>query len=346
MERYQVQARLIGVEGQRRIRDGHVVIVGCGALGIPVALYLAGAGVGKLTLIDGDNVDITNLHRQPLYTEDHLGLPKVEVLKNHLERFNSSIEIEAYSTYLTAENIDMIIPSACVLVEAGDNFELTYLLNDYAYLRGLPLVYGAIYQNSGMVATFGVTEERLNFRDLFDSVDVTMCNCAEAGVLGPTAGVIGSLMAQEVVSYLVYGDSPFSNNLLLYDAKGGKFQTVKYRPNPSNPLRQGYAPALQVKGLEVSWEEYFQQKAKGVLVDIRSEEERELYPYPEAYWTPFPIEEIEKMAQEKKEKLFFCFCETGKRSAWLVRSLREKGILNVYSIQGGIQSLRKMEKIE
>jgi len=344
MNRYEVQERLIGKEGQNQLRSSHVVIVGCGALGIPIALYSASAGIGKITLIDGDRVALENLHRQPLYTEAHIGEPKVKILKTHLEQLNASVTVEAHFTFLTGETITELIAPPCILVDAGDNFELTYLLNDYAYENALPLVYGAIYQYQGVVATFCATSQKLNYRDLFDSVDPSLCNCTEAGVLGPTAGIIGSVMAQEILSLSLSGTSPLSDRLLFYDAQKGSFQLISYKPNPENPLRKGHISSLSVGSFEVSWTDYFQQQENGVLVDLRHKEEREAFQIAETMWIPFPAVELEWIAEANPNQKFFCFCETGSRSAWVVRVLREKGISNVYSIKGGVQSFQKSKK--
>lgn len=207
--RYQRQTLLpeIGEEGQFKLQKAHVLIVGVGGLGCPVALYLAGAGVGHIGLADDDVVNIHNLHRQILYNESDIGLPKAECAVRHLHARNSDIEVKAYPVRLTSDNAEQLIAEYDIIVDGCDNHATRYLISDICHRLKKTYVYAAIGAFQGQVAILCHPENAATYRTLFpDEVMGTVQ--AEKGVIGTTPAVVGSIAANEVLKLIIgYGET-------------------------------------------------------------------------------------------------------------------------------------------
>lgn len=221
MNRYQRQMQVapIGTAGQVKLQTAHIGMVGVGGLGSPAALYLAGAGVGKMTLIDHDMVSLTNLHRQVLFRESDIGKPKVEIAQQTLAGLNGDIELLTYAEKLSAENIDRVLAAVDVIVDACDNFALSYLLSDYACQTGKPLISASVMLTHGYVGVYGfctATHKRCpSLRAVFPSPPDVGQDCNSVGVIGTAAGMMGVLQAQEVIK-VILGDSNQLAGRLLY----------------------------------------------------------------------------------------------------------------------------------
>lgn len=232
----------VGPEGQARLRGASVVVVGAGGLGVPVLLYLAAAGVGRLGVVEMDQVELSNLHRQVLYTTMDVGRPKAEVAAERLKALNPHVEVEAFPVRLTSENALGILGRFDLIVDASDNFPTRYLVNDAAVLLDRPLVYGAIYQFDGQVAVFhhrtGKGEMGPCYRCLFPKPPPpgSVPSCAEAGVFGVLPAVVGSLMATEALKILLGIGEALAGGLLLYDALLAHFRKITLRRNPACPV--------------------------------------------------------------------------------------------------------------
>lgn len=207
--RYQRQTLLteIGEEGQFKLQKARVLIVGVGGLGCPVALYLAGAGVGHIGLADDDVVSIHNLHRQILYNESDIGLPKAECAVRHLHARNSDIEVKAYPVRLTSDNAEQLIAEYDIIVDGCDNHATRYLISDICHRLKKTYVYAAIGAFQGQVAILCHPENAATYRTLFpDEVMGTVQ--AEKGVIGTTPAVVGSIAANEVLKLIIgYGET-------------------------------------------------------------------------------------------------------------------------------------------
>ncbi len=244
LDRYHRQMILPGVgpEGQARLKSARVAVVGAGGLGVPVLQYLAAAGVGRLGVVEMDRVEISNLHRQVLYTAEDLGRPKALVAQERLKALNPLVEVVAYPVRLTSENALEILKDYDLLIDASDNFPTRYLVNDAAVLLGKPLVYGAIYQFEGQVAVFHApTREGVLgpcYRCLFPKPPPPgqVPSCAEAGVFGVLPAVVGSLMAQEALKLLLGLGESLAGYLLLYDALTVSFRKLRVKRNPACPV--------------------------------------------------------------------------------------------------------------
>ena len=193
----------IGIEGQQRLADSSVLIVGVGGLGSPIALYLAAAGVGRLGLIDGDRVSLSNLQRQVLYVESELGESKVECARRRLLAHNSGCVVEGYDFRLTQENAEEIISKYDIVVDGCDNYATRYLIDDVCNKLGVPYVYGAIGEFSGQVSIFN-HEGGVRYRDLFpDQEELCARPKSTLGVIGSVPGVVGTIQATETIKLIV-----------------------------------------------------------------------------------------------------------------------------------------------
>ncbi|MGQ9735301.1 MAG: HesA/MoeB/ThiF family protein [Thermaceae bacterium] len=232
----------VGPEGQARLKASSVLVVGAGGLGVPVLMYLVAAGVGRVGIVEMDQVELSNLHRQVLYTAQDVGRPKVEVAAERLRALNPHVQVEGFPVRLTSENALEILRPFDLIVDASDNFPTRYLVNDAAVLLDKPLVYGAIYQFEGQVAVFHhrTKEGRMGpcYRCLFPKPPPpgSVPSCAEAGVFGVLPAVVGSLMAAEALKVLLGIGEPLAGYLLLYDALGAQFRKVSVNRNPACPV--------------------------------------------------------------------------------------------------------------
>ena len=226
----------VGEEGQARLLDSKVLLVGAGGLGSPAAMYLAAAGVGTLGIVDFDVVDASNLQRQILHNVDRLGEAKVESARQTLQALNPDTKIEPYRERLSADNVLDIMSGYDVVVDGGDNFPTRYLVNDASLHLRIPVVHGAIFRFEGQASVFHPYEGPC-YRCLFPQPPPPELapSCAEAGVLGVLPGIIGSIEAMEAIKLLLGIGEPLVGSLLTYDALTQEFRKLKLRRNPSCP---------------------------------------------------------------------------------------------------------------
>ena len=228
----------VGEEGQLRLLDSRVLLIGAGGLGSPAALYLAAAGVGKLGIVDADVVDETNLQRQIVHSSNSLGEPKTDSARRTIEALNPDVEVVPFRERLTSENVDRILePGWDVIVDGADNFPTRYLVNDASVWHGIPVVHGSIFRFEGQVTVFEPGDGPC-YRCLFPQPPPPELapSCAEGGVLGVLPGVIGSIQAAEALKLALGIGDPLVGRLLLYDALSGEFQEMKLRKDPACPV--------------------------------------------------------------------------------------------------------------
>ncbi len=235
-ERYARQILSFGEEGQARLKDAHIVIAGAGGLGSPVAIYLAVAGVGRLTLIDCDTVDRSNLNRQVLHGEADVGRPKVESGAETLHALNPAIRVEGIRATIAEEKAAALIGDADGVVDATDNYPTRFVLNRVAHERGIPLFHGAIRGFYGQ-ATTCVPGRAPCLACLFPNVPPTEVFPA----IGATAGVIGCIQATEAIKYLTGGGELLTGRLLLWDGLAGRAEEVAVEPRSGCPVCGGRA---------------------------------------------------------------------------------------------------------
>ncbi|WP_341226388.1 molybdopterin-synthase adenylyltransferase MoeB [uncultured Arcticibacterium sp.] len=348
IQRYSRQILIpgFGLEGQQKLKESSVLVIGCGGLGSPVLMYLAAAGIGRIGLVEDDKIDTSNLQRQILYNEDVVGLEKIEEAAKRLEGINGNVIIEKYNTRLSSKNALSIVEKYDVVVDGSDNFPTRYLLNDSCVLRNKPLVYGAIYRFEGQVSVFNY-DRAVNYRDLFPnppSEDMAP-NCATAGVLGMMAGIIGTLQATEVVKILTGMGEVLSGKLLLVEALNMNFRKVKILRN------KGAKPITELIDYEkfcglnneltnsMSFSNYENQKSDIIqLIDVREESE---YQADNLGGELMPLSEIEEyISQIKREGKVLVHCQSGQRSLRAIKLLQEEyGFTNLINLEGGLNAV-------
>jgi len=228
----------VGEEGQLKLLDTKVLLIGAGGLGSPASLYLAAAGVGRLGIVDADVVDESNLQRQIVHSTERLGEAKVESAKRTIEALNPDVQVIPYKERLTSENVERILADGWdVIVDGADNFPTRYLVNDASVWHGIPVVHGSIYRFEGQVTVFKPGAGPC-YRCLFPAPPPPELapSCAEGGVLGVLPGVIGSLQASEALKLALEIGEPLVGHLLLFDALAAEFSEVKLRRDPDCPV--------------------------------------------------------------------------------------------------------------
>ena len=234
-ERYSRQMILpqIGHAGQQRLLEARVLVLGLGGLGSPVAMYLAAAGVGTLALADFDNVDLSNLQRQIAHGTADIGRPKVESARDTLRELNPDVEVIALNQYLQNEALAQEVAAADVVVDASDNFETRFMINDACVAARKPLVSGAAIRMEGQVAVFhNEREDSPCYRCLYRDEGELEQSCAENGVLAPVVGIIGAVQATETIKALLGIGQTLGGRLLLLDALNMEWRTLKLRKDP------------------------------------------------------------------------------------------------------------------
>jgi molybdopterin-synthase adenylyltransferase len=264
IERYARQIVLHGVggPGQNKLKASRALVVGAGGLGSPALQYLAGAGVGTLGIVDDDSVSLSNLHRQVIHATGDVGRPKTESAEAAIARINPHVAVEPIATRLTEKNARSIVRRFDVVLDGSDNFATRYALSDACFHERRPLVSAALGEFDGTLTTLKPYENgpdgkpNPTYRCLFPEPPEpgTVPTCAEAGVLGALAGVLGSLMALEAIRVLVGGfgdgDEGLVGRLLMIDARAMRFETLRYAWDPDNALSGRGAPSEAVLARE------------------------------------------------------------------------------------------------
>lgn len=241
----------VGGPGQAKLRRARVLVVGAGGLGAPVLLYLAAAGVGTIGVVDDDVVALSNLQRQVIHATPDLGMPKVDSAAAMIHRLNPHVEVETYGTRLTAQNALDLIGRHDLVADGSDNFATRYLVADACYFARKPLVTAALGPFDGTLTTIRAHERGADgepnptYRCLFPEPPPpgTVPACAEAGILGALAGVVGSMAALEVMREIVGFGEGLVGRLVMLDARAMRFETLRYSWDPANPLT-GETPTI------------------------------------------------------------------------------------------------------
>ena len=240
----------VGEEGQARLLESRVLVIGAGGLGSPLLLYLAAAGVGTLGVVDDDAVDLSNLQRQVVHDSSRIGSPKVESTIARLKEINPEVRVVPHPARVTRANVEALIADYELVADGSDNFPTRYLLNDACHFAGKTLVSAAIMRFDGQISTFKTHRRAAEpeghpcYRCLFGPQPPQLKDsCADVGVLGALAGTMGAMQATEVVKELLGIGESLSGRLLLYDALATSFRTVQVRPDPACALC-GEAPSI------------------------------------------------------------------------------------------------------
>ncbi|WP_316841865.1 HesA/MoeB/ThiF family protein [Pedobacter gandavensis] len=237
LKRYQRQILLeeLGIEGQKKLLKTSVLVIGAGGLGCPLLFYLAGAGIGKIGVIDGDTVAESNLHRQLLFQQQDLGKNKALTAVERLKLLNPELSLQAFPFHITIENAQKCINEYDLVIDGSDNFPTRYLVNDACVSMGKPLVFGSIFRFEGQVSVFN-SQGGPNYRSCYPEAPAPQDsqNCGDSGVIGPLPGIIGSMMANEAIKIICgFGDS-LSGKLLIFNALNYDMQVFNIQPEQEN----------------------------------------------------------------------------------------------------------------
>jgi sulfur-carrier protein adenylyltransferase/sulfurtransferase len=225
----------IGKEGQQLLQKAKVVVIGCGGLGSPIAIYLATSGIGELHIVDFDTVSISNLHRQVFFKVEDIKKPKVEVLANEIKKRAPFTKVSFTNEAVNKNSILDLISTFDIVVDGTDNLQIKYLINDACVLKKKPLVYGSLYKFDGYVSTFNVLNEdgsyTCNLRDAFPKIATDIPNCEEAGTMNPIVGIIALLQANEVIKIITKIGKLLLNQLLIYNVLENAQFKMKLKKN-------------------------------------------------------------------------------------------------------------------
>lgn len=351
----------VGVEGQEKICDSKVLLIGTGGLGSPLALYLAAAGVGNLGMIDFDVVDFSNLQRQVAHGESTVGKLKVDSAKARIADLNSSINVTTYNTRLSSENVMEIFADYDIIVDGTDNFPTRYLASDACVLLKKPYIYGCILRFEGQASVF---DSRVGpcYRCLYPEPPPPgmVPSCAEGGVLGILPGIVGLIQANEVIKLVLGVGESLVGRLLLFDALSMKFKEMKLRKDPSCPIcgdnptitalidYEEFCGILPVEDSaadlekEIAVEEVKQmldKKHAFKLIDVREPSEYDICKIEGA--TLIPLGDIEAKDTAllnglNPDEEIVLHCKAGVRSMKALKALEEMGFRNLKSMRGGI----------
>src|SRR6266508_2413283 len=345
----------VTADGQRRLKAARVLCIGAGGLGSPAALYLAAAGVGTIGIVDFDDVDLSHLQRQILHGTKDIGRGKVESAQDRLRDINPKIAIELHQCRLSSENASEIVSKYDIVVDGSDNFATRYLSNDVCVFEQKPNVYGSVFRFEGQTTVFAPHLGGPCYRCLFPEPPPpeSVPNCAQAGVLGVLPGIIGMLQAIETLKMILGIGEPLIGRLLHFDALKVKFRELRLRRDPQCPVC-GENPTIfapidydqfcgtrddaSVPGMSVQ-ELKRKMDAREVfeLIDVREPFEYEIARIDGAKL--IPLGEIPERADEmQREQTFIVHCHSGRRSAQAVQLLKQRGFVNVYNLEGGIDA--------
>ena len=366
-ERYHRQIILpeFGEEGQQKLSEAKVLVIGAGGLGCPAMQYLAAAGIGTMGIIDDDVVSLNNLHRQVLYSVHDIGLSKAERAAHILQQLNPEIRIIPYSERLINQNALTLIDEFDIIIDGTDNFSTRYMINDACVLLKKPLVYGAISQFEGQVSVFNPqplmgSKDGVNYRDLFPDPprDGEVLNCAEAGVLGVLPGIIGTMMASETIKMITGIGEPLIDQLLTYSALNNQVYILRLSAQentrsliPKNEkefLKTDYEwlCAAPVNEAEIDAGTFNQMIANENVDVIDVRELHELPSVDEFEHTRIPLAQLAENTSMMKAENIIAFCQSGRRSLQAAKIL--SGIFGkqkkIYSLRGGIVEWKKQQQ--
>lgn len=348
----------VGLAGQERLKAASVICIGAGGLGSPLLLYLAAAGVGRIGIVDGDAVELSNLQRQVIHGSDALGRSKAKSAAARLHELNPHCRIDVHDVMLDITNVMDLIADYDVVCDGTDNFVSRYLINDACVLSGKPLIYGSVQRFEGQVSVFNCNPDSPNFRDLLPVPPLpgAIPSCSEAGVMGVMPGLIGLLQATETIKLITGIGRCLDGRLLVVDALSMRFRELTLRRDPDRAPIKELIDCAQFSGsattemdpsaLEtitvMELNALLERDAGNVaLVDVRNPAEAEIVVIPSAVLIPLATiesgEAIEQVRSLAEGRRLFVHCKLGMRSAKAAHLLAEHGI-SATNVTGGIDA--------
>ena len=350
----------VGIEGQQKLKDAGILLIGAGGLGSPLGLYLAAAGVGRLGIVDFDTVDFTNLQRQIIHRTEDVGRLKVESAKERINAINPEVEVKTFNTRISRENIMELIAPYDVVIDGTDNFPTRYLVNDACVFKKKPNVYGSIFRFDGQATVFYPFKGPC-YRCLYPEPPPPgmVPSCAEGGVLGVLPGTIGLIQATEAIKLIIGKGEPLIGRLLLYNALKMEFREVKLQRSLDCPVC-GDNPTVKelidydefcgvTRGEETAAthseydlgpkevERLLEQDGKMVLLDVREPHEYEIVKIEGSRL--IPLSELHLRTNElDTADTIVTYCHHGQRSLQAIKTLESFGFKKLKHLRGGIDA--------
>ena len=351
----------VGIEGQQKLRDAGILLIGAGGLGSPLGLYLAAAGVGRLGIVDFDTVDFTNLQRQIIHRTEDVGRLKVESAKERINAINPDVQVTAYNTKISRDNILELIAPYDVVIDGTDNFPTRYLVNDACIFRKKPNVYGSIFRFDGQATVFYPFKGPC-YRCLYPEPPPPgmVPSCAEGGVLGVLPGIIGVIQATEAIKLILGQGEPLIGRLLLYNALKMEFREVALKRDPACPVCGEHPTVKELidyedfcglgrggEAAEAASSEHdlgpaevkrlLAQDKKIVLLDVREPHEYDIVRIEGSRL--IPLSELHLRANElDTADTVITYCHHGQRSLQAIKTLERFGFKKLKHLRGGIDA--------
>ncbi|HYZ07780.1 MAG TPA: adenylyltransferase/sulfurtransferase MoeZ [Pseudonocardiaceae bacterium] len=352
----------VGMDGQKRLKNAKVLVIGAGGLGSPALLYLAAAGVGTLGIVEFDEVDESNLQRQIIHGTSDIGRPKVESARDSIREINPLVQVRLHNLRLDSSNALDLFADYDLILDGTDNFATRYLVNDTAVLLGKPYVWGSIFRFEGQASVFwedAPNGQGLNYRDLYPEPPPAgmVPSCAEGGVLGVLCASIGSIMVNEAIKLITGIGEPLLGRLMVYDALEMSYRTITIRKDPeSKPITElidydAFCGAVSddaqqaAAGSTITAMELKEKIDRGedfALIDVREPHEYEIVRIPGA--TLIPKDRIlsgAALAELPQDKPLVLHCKSGGRSAEALAALHKAGFRDAVHVGGGVLAWAK-----
>ncbi|GAB3670941.1 adenylyltransferase/sulfurtransferase MoeZ [Saccharopolyspora dendranthemae] len=343
----------VGMDGQKRLKNAKVLVVGAGGLGSPALLYLAAAGVGTLGIVEFDEVDESNLHRQIIHGQSDLGRSKADSAKDSIAEVNPYVQVNLHKTHLTSDNALDIFRDYDLILDGTDNFATRYLVNDAAVLSGKPYVWGSIFRFEGQASVFWA-EHGPQYRDLYPEPPPPgmVPSCAEGGVLGVLCASIGSIMVNEAIKLITGIGETLLGRLMIYDALEMSYRTVKIRKDPNGEPIEGlidyeaFCGAVSDDAQQAAvnstitpqeLKEKFDRGDKFELIDVREPHEYEIVKIDGSKLIPKDrILSGDALSELPQDRQIVLHCKSGGRSAEALAALHKAGFADAVHVGGGV----------
>jgi sulfur-carrier protein adenylyltransferase/sulfurtransferase len=349
----------VGMDGQKRLKNAKVLVVGAGGLGSPALLYLAAAGVGTLGIVEFDEVDSSNLQRQIIHGQSDVGRPKAESARDSVREVNPYVQVNLHQGRLDSSNVLDIFADYDLILDGTDNFATRYLVNDAAVLAGKPYVWGSIFRFEGQASVFwedAPNGQGLNYRDLYPEPPPPgmVPSCAEGGVLGVLCASIGSIMVNEAIKLITGIGDPILGRLMVYDALDMSYKSIKVRKDPATPKitelidydafcgtvsdeAQNAAAGNTITASELK--DMIDSGKDFALIDVREQNEYDIVSIPGAVLIPKgEILSGEALSRIPQDKPVVLHCKSGARSAEALAALQKAGFSDAVHVGGGVLS--------
>ncbi len=337
----------VGETGQQRLKQSRVLVIGAGGLGCPVLQYLTAAGVGQLTICDGDHVELSNLHRQPLYRSDDVSKWKATCAVTRCHEQNPWVRVDAVTTWITSENIEVLVRTHDLVLDCTDNLATNMLIHDACYLGRIPLIAAAIHRFEGIIHRYTFASKRQAcarclHADIAEPASVG--SCTERGVIGALAGVFGSIQAEIALHHILKIETLPHTTSWIMDLKTMQTRLIGWSQRKDCALcAASKSPSLaelhpnEPNVIITSLDTLDAKKAR--LIDVRETEERVTTPFPSQLASEHRPLSSWKSTQLLKHQTYILLCAKGKRSEHLAKKLHREGYTKVFSLKDGIDAL-------